>query len=98
MFLNKILIMLGLKQRIRIPRVNLPPAYIHAAMERVTIEWLPNDEIYYASIAGFQGVYGTGDTEAAARTDLERSLSDWAAVRLAHGMGIPSVTGQAVHA
>lgn len=98
-FINNLLLVLGIRQRTP-PSVSVAPAYIRAAMQRATVEWLPNDRIHYAAIPGFQGVYGTGDTAEAARADLESSLADWAAFRLSRGMDVPGVDGQtnAVHA
>ena len=97
--INNFLIAIGVKRRAP-ARVNLPSSYIYAVMDRATVEWLPNDKLYYSAIPGFQGVYGMGDTKAAALADLESSLAEWAAVRLSRGMGIPGVEGQtnAVHA
>lgn len=65
-----------------IPPAHIPASYVPTAMQRATAEWLPNDKMYYAAIPGFQGVYGTGPTEAAARADLESSLVEWATLRL----------------
>lgn len=50
--------------------------YIDAAMHRATYEAL-DDDTYYGSIPGFQGVWSNADTLEACRDELQEVLEDW---------------------
>lgn len=68
-------------------------AYFEAAMKRAEIEWLDGDEIFTGTIPGFQGVIGTGESEAECLEDLRHALEGWVALGLSLGHELPTVSG-----
>jgi predicted RNase H-like HicB family nuclease len=67
--------------------------YIDAAMSHATYEWLPNDRIWYGEIPDLKGVWASGDSEEATRTELREVLEDWLLIGLRLGHEIPPVDG-----
>lgn len=48
---------------------------------------------WFAEVAGLQGLWGVGDSQAEAEADLAASLQGWCEVRLTHGLGLPVIDG-----
>jgi predicted RNase H-like HicB family nuclease len=67
--------------------------YIAAAMNRAQIRWLPDDKTWYGEIPGLDGVWATGETEAACRDELQEVLEEWVALGLRLGHDIPEIDG-----
>ena len=66
-------------------------AYLERALARATLVHLEDDDEYYAAIPGFQGLYGTGDTESEALHDLRGALKAWLQVRRTRRLPVPAV-------
>ncbi len=66
--------------------------YIQAAMKRAKYEIL-DDETFYGSIPGFQGVWSDMDTLEECREELQEVLEDWILFRLSKGLALPEVDG-----
>lgn len=69
----------------------LAEQYLQAALAQATLKQL-EDGLYYSEIPGFQGVYGYGDTEAIARTDVAEALEAWVQFRLEEGLELPGIS------
>ena len=67
--------------------------YIQAAMRRATYEILPDDNSFYGSIPGFQGVWANTSTLEACRVELREVLEDWITFGLRLGHLLPVVDG-----
>ena len=51
--------------------------YIQAALRRAKYEILVEDQTYYGSIPGFQGVWANAGTLEVCREELREVLEDW---------------------
>jgi len=67
--------------------------YIQTALEHAACEWLAEDGVFYCEIAELPGVWGSGETEAAARAELQEVLEDWIVLGLTKHEPIPEVGG-----
>lgn len=65
--------------------------YQQRALATATATLLEDDDEWYSTIPGFQGLYGTGATEAEALADLREALAVWVQVRLERGLPLPAV-------
>jgi predicted RNase H-like HicB family nuclease len=54
--------------------------YMNAAMKRAELEWVEEDEQYYAHIPGLIGLWASGKTKKAVRKDLCSALDGWLCV------------------
>jgi predicted RNase H-like HicB family nuclease len=68
-------------------------AYIKTALERASCEWLAEDGVFYCEIAELPGVWGTGETEATARAELQDVLEGWLVLGLTKHDPIPDIGG-----
>jgi predicted RNase H-like HicB family nuclease len=57
---------------------------------------IDNPEPYYAHVPGLEGVWATGKTFEECRKALIETIEEWIAIRLRHGLPIPSVDGHAI--
>ena len=69
--------------------------YIAAALARAEYEVIDNPEPYYAHVPGLEGVWATGETFEDCRKALIETIEEWIAIRLRHGLRIPSIDGNA---
>src|SRR5579859_700369 len=67
----------------------LPPDVLNRIMQDARYEYLSEDKICYGELDGFQGVYGTGNTQIEAADDLASALQEWIAHRQTRGLSIP---------
>lgn len=67
--------------------------YIQAAMAHATIEYLPDDGVYFGSIPGLAGVWADGPDPDTCRTTLREVLEEWLMVSLAQHLPIPEMDG-----
>ena len=70
--------------------------YIAAALARAEYEVIDNPEPYYAHVPGLEGVWATGETFEDCRKALIETIEEWIAIRLRHGLRIPSIDGNAI--
>lgn len=68
-------------------------AYIQAALKRTRCKWLPDDKTFYCEIPDLPGVWASGATDSAARTELEDVLEDWIALWLTFRQPLPILDG-----
>jgi predicted RNase H-like HicB family nuclease len=67
--------------------------YLNAAMKKAQFERMENGD-YFASIAGFDGLWASGHTREEAARDLYSALDGWIDVHLRIGrQSIPTVEG-----
>ncbi len=72
--------------------------YIQKALEAAKYEMIQNNgEPYYGAIPPCRGVWATGRTLEACRRNLQDVLDGWIAMRLQHGLTIPSIKGRTIH-
>jgi predicted RNase H-like HicB family nuclease len=69
--------------------------YIRAAMERAEYSII-DDGVHYAEIPDLPGVWGEGDTRAAAEQDLREVLEGWIVLRFQHHLPIPAISGHSL--
>jgi predicted RNase H-like HicB family nuclease len=67
--------------------------YIEAAMRRAHYELLPDDEGFFGSIEGLQGVWANAETLEACRKELQEVLEEWIVLGLKMGHPIPALDG-----
>ena len=70
--------------------------YTVAALARAEYEVIDNPEPYYAHVPGLEGVWATGKTFEDCRKALIETIEEWIAIRLKHGLSIPSIDGNAI--
>jgi predicted RNase H-like HicB family nuclease len=70
--------------------------YIAAAMRRAVIRWLDEEQTWYGEISGLDGVWTTGESEAACRDELQEVLEEWLALGLRLGHDLPEIDGVTV--
>ena len=70
--------------------------YIAAALARAEYEVIDYPEPYYAHVPGIEGVWATGKTFEDCRKALIETIEEWIAIRLRHGLRIPSIDGNAI--
>lgn len=70
-------------------------AYITAALHRASYELLPDNEQppYYGHIVSCDGVWASGPTLEACRTELLSALEDWLLFSLRRNLPIPVLDG-----
>lgn len=69
-------------------------AYIQAAMQHATYEWLPEDELYYADIPELAGVWATSPSRDDLPAALQETLEGWIALGISLHQSIPPITGE----
>ena len=67
--------------------------YIQAAIMQAHYELLPEDGTFYGEIEGFQGIYATGTTLEACRTELLEVLEEWILLGIARHTALPVIEG-----
>lgn len=67
--------------------------YIQAALRHAKYEILPDEQTFYGSIPGFQGVWANADTLEACREELREVLEDWIVLGLRMQHTLPTVDG-----
>ncbi len=65
--------------------------YIQAAMRHATYELLPDNEGFYGSIPGFDGVWAQAETLEACREELREVLEGWIILGLRQNHDLPPV-------
>ena len=68
-------------------------AYIKAAMRKAHYEILPDEEGYFGSIEGLQGVWANADSLEMCREELQEVLEAWIVLGLKKGHSLPAIDG-----
>ena len=66
-------------------------AYINAAMGRARYQILPDEEGYFGTIDGLQGVWANAQTLEDCRRELQEVLEEWIVLGLKMGHPIPAI-------
>jgi predicted RNase H-like HicB family nuclease len=66
--------------------------YIEQALAQALVEKM-EDGRYFASIPGFQGVWGDGDTSEESLKELRSALEDWLVIALREDDKLPDLAG-----
>ena len=67
--------------------------YILSAMKKARYEILEDDNTFYGSIPGFDGVYANADTLERCREELEEVLEEWLFFRISRSLPMPEING-----
>jgi predicted RNase H-like HicB family nuclease len=67
--------------------------YLGAATKRARYEILNDDGGFYGEIPECRGVYATGPTLEACRSELADVLEDWVLFRIHKGLALPEIDG-----
>lgn len=67
--------------------------YKAAALRLARFEKIDRGKTHYGEIPGFQGVWGSGATLAAAKRELAEVLNGWIELRLEDNLDLPAVNG-----
>lgn len=67
-------------------------AFIRAAMRHAKYEKL-EDGTWFGEIPPLEGVWGSAETEAACKRELQETLEDWMVFSLSNGFEIPAIDG-----
>jgi predicted RNase H-like HicB family nuclease len=67
--------------------------YIQTAMSLAKYEVIEDDNTYFGSIPGFQGLWANADTLEACRDELMETLEDWILVGVRRQMPLPVIGG-----
>ena len=67
--------------------------YLRAALQPAEYETIEDDGSIFATIPGFDGLWATVPSVAAARVELESVLEGWLLLGIAHHRPIPIVDG-----
>jgi|GEM_PF-7093473 len=59
----------------------------HSAAQRL------EDDVWFSTVMGLEGLWGEGDSLAEAEADLAESARGWVEVRLAAGLTVPPIDG-----
>lgn len=65
--------------------------YTLAAMRKAHYELLPEDNLYYGEIPGFDGVYASASSLEACRDELLAVLEDWLLLSIHKNLPVPVV-------
>jgi predicted RNase H-like HicB family nuclease len=67
--------------------------YLTAAMERAHYELIEDDEPFYGSVPGIEGLWATGATLEDCRRNLASALEDWLLFSIHRGSTLPEIGG-----
>ncbi|MGD1700640.1 type II toxin-antitoxin system HicB family antitoxin [Dapis sp. BLCC M229] len=67
--------------------------YLHKAMQAANYEILEEEEGFYGSISGANGVWATGNTLEECRQELLEVLEEWVLIGVAMGHQLPEFDG-----
>ncbi len=67
--------------------------YLEAAMKRANYEILPDDNTFYGSIPGFEGVYANSDNLETCRSELKEVLEEWILLSISRHLPLPVIDG-----
>ena len=63
--------------------------YIDAALRQAHYELIDDEEPYYGSVPGLQGIWASGKTLEECRDRLADVIEGWVLIRLSRGLTIP---------
>ena len=65
--------------------------YLSAALERAHYELIADDEPFYASVPGLEGVWATGSSLEDCRRNLTSAIEDWILFSVRMGVSLPPI-------
>ncbi len=65
--------------------------YLQEALDRAHYELIEDEEPYYGSVPGLDGVWATGKSLEECRRNLSEAIEDWLLFSIAKGFTIPSL-------
>jgi predicted RNase H-like HicB family nuclease len=65
--------------------------YLSAALERAHYELIADDEPFYASVPGLDGVWATGSSLEECRRNLTSAIEDWILFSVRMGVSLPPI-------
>ena len=68
-------------------------SYLEAALENAHYELIEDEEPFYGSVPGLQGVWATGKSLEECRRNLSSAIEDWILFSVRMGAAIPPVAG-----
>ncbi|MBK6407960.1 MAG: type II toxin-antitoxin system HicB family antitoxin [Holophagales bacterium] len=67
--------------------------YLSAALESAHYELIEDEEPFYASVPGLEGVWATGKSLEECRRNLSSAIEDWILFSVRMGAELPPVAG-----
>lgn len=67
--------------------------YLSAALESAHYELIEDEEPFYASVPGLEGVWATGKSLEECRRNLSSAIEDWILFSVRMGAPLPPVAG-----
>ena len=67
--------------------------YLSAALESAHYELIEDEEPFYASVPGLEGVWATGKSLEECRRNLSSAIEDWTLFSVRMGAALPPVAG-----
>jgi len=67
--------------------------YLFAALESAHYELIEDEEPFYASVPGLEGVWATGKSLEECRRNLSSAIEDWILFSVRMGASLPPVSG-----
>lgn len=71
--------------------------YFEAAMRLAEFEEMEEDEGWFGTIPGFDGLWASGQTLELCRVELRSTLEDWVLFSINHRMPLPAAGGIDLH-
>ncbi len=65
--------------------------YIQESLNRAHYEIIQDEEPYYGSVPGLNGVWATGRTLEECRANLVEAVEDWLVFSIAKGLPVPAL-------
>ncbi len=67
--------------------------YLSAALESAHYELIEDEEPFYASVPGLEGIWATGRSLEECRRNLSSAIEDWILLSVRMGAPLPPVAG-----
>lgn len=73
--------------------IPVDPHVVNDVLAQAEFEFLPEDQQWFGTIPGFDGLWSMGRTREASHHDLESALREWISFSVHHGLPLPSPRG-----
>jgi hypothetical protein len=67
--------------------------YIEAAMRKARYEFITGERVHFGKIPGFKGLWASGLTKSACKSELRERLDEWIVLSLRMNMSLPVLRG-----